>query len=902
MVEEECGDVFGTVRGRARDEVGMFGQAADNDVDAIMPAVSLEEAAHEVHGDGLPPIAELVVNGGEVWAGQIALGVSMMKRWKELNMGHGGVDFLGGLVVGSSREGIGNAVAFAGVGLQFKEPLTNYHERPMLLVLKNCSEVAPLLALAAENGSVVGADNESSIVFVLPTQPSFVGAPLPDIPENRRMIPLLVRCLSANVTYFASSSEVNKRVFQSYKVTDEGVPLALDFRNTSRTHLDVNIWFNETLTAFSFGQWPKRQLRLPRSLNAVTNAFLRWATNKSEVYAPMLYVKDMPKPETNLNLDISSGIGPLFFCWVLHLLLPVTVFNLVYEKEKNLRMMMKMHGLGDNAYWVISYGYFFVISILYNGLFLAAASAIRLNFFIRNDYSVQVVFFFLVANNIIALSFLITPLFSSVKTAMVVSYLYVFGMGLLGEFVIRNFWEDVTLTPWLLRCIQIVPAWAIYRGLLELGAYASIAKYEGSRGLSWDRMSEPYNGMDEVMYTLLVEWFVFLLLALYLDKVVVTGSGVKRHPLFFLKYFWRRWGDKGADGKRVPLMSLPGDAQQDVLEERAAVELALNDPKGYSIVCDHLRKVYPGVDGNPEKVAVRELSLAVRRGECFGMLGPNGAGKTTSINMMIGFLSPSSGNALIEGLSIDDDVDMIYSLMGVCPQHDLLWESLTAREHLWFFGRLKNLKGQELKDAVDASLKNVDLHHATVADRFAGKYSGGMKRRLSVAISLIGDPLVVYMDEPSTGLDPASRNNLWKVVKAAKKNRAIILTTHSMEEAEALCDRIGIVVDGEFQCIGAPKELTARYGGTFVFTISTPVSQEAEVQDLVISLSPNVRKIYGIGGTQKFEMPVGDVKIADVFARVEAAKKRLTIHAWGIANTTLEDVFIRVAKEAGNVM
>lgn len=337
----------------------------------------------------------------------------------------------------------------------------------------------------------------------------------------------------------------------------------------------------------------------------------------------------------------------------------------------------------------------------------------------------------------------------------------------------------------------------------------------------------------------------------------------------------------------------------DVIQERERVqELLLESSSNNAIICDNLRKIYPGRDGNPPKLAVKGVSLAVPHGECFGMLGPNGAGKTSFISMMIGLTEPSSGAAFVEGLDIRTRMDEIYTSMGVCPQHDLLWETLTGREHLLFYGRLKNLKDSVLLEAVDESLKSVNLYHGGVGDKPAGKYSGGMKRRLSVAISLIGNPKVVYMDEPSTGLDPASRNNLWNVVKQAKQDRAIILTTHSMEEAEVLCDRIGIFVDGSLQCIGNPKELKGRYGGSFVFTMTTSSDHDAEVERMVQNLSPNAQKIYHISGTQKFEIPKHEIRISDVFKAVEGAKKRFTVHAWGLADTTLEDVFIKVAREA----
>lgn len=157
------------------------------------------------------------------------------------------------------------------------------------------------------------------------------------------------------------------------------------------------------------------------------------------------------------------------------------------------------------------------------------------------------------------------------------------------------------------------------------------------------------------------------------------------------------------------------------------------------------------------------------------------------------------------------------------------------------------------------------------------------------------------MDEPSTGLDPASRYNLWSVIRESKQDRAIILTTHSMEEAEALCDRVGIFVNGELQCIGNAKELRHRFGGLYVLTITTPVNEEAEVIGLVKKLSKDTRKVYDLGGTQKFELPKAEVSVADVFMTVEQAKQRLHIQAWGLSDTTLEDVFIKVSKAGGVV-
>ncbi|KAK4350510.1 hypothetical protein RND71_029823 [Anisodus tanguticus] len=529
---------------------------------------------------------------------------------------------------------------------------------------------------------------------------------------------------------------------------------------------------------------------------SASNAYIQLLLGPS---ARMLFefVKEMPKPETELTLDFASLLGPLFFTWVVSQLFPVILIAQVYEKQQKLRIMMKMHGLGDGG-WII--------------------------------------------------------------------------------------------------VMELYPGFSLFRGFYEFSYYAFKGNYLGTDGMRWKDLSDEKNGMKEVLIIMLVQWLVLLFLAYYIDQIASSG----KDPLFFLlnsrkkpSHSIRKLGSGRQGSKVFVQMEKP-----DVAQERERVEQLLESSTNHGIICDNLKKVYPGKDGNPEKIAVKGLSLALSQRECFGMLGPNGAGKTTFINMMIGLIKPSSGTAYARGMDIHTDMNKIYTNMGVCPQHDLVWEILTGREHLLFYGRLKNLKGPELTQAVEESLKSVNLFHGGIADKQVGKYSGGMKRRLSVAISLIGDPKVVYMDEPSTGLDPSSRSNLWNVVKRAKQDRAIILTTHSMEEAEHLCDRLGIFVDGSLQCIGNPKELKARHGGSYVFTMTTSSDNEEEVEHMVRRLCPNAHKIYHISGTQKFELPKEEVRIADVFQAVEKAKSRFTVYAWGLADTTLEDVFIKVARTA----
>ncbi|KAA6409517.1 MAG: ABC transporter A family member 7, partial [Trebouxia sp. A1-2] len=667
---------------------------------------------------------------------------------------------------------------------------------------------------------------------------------------------------------------------------------AWDFRNTVAGQLQVDAYYNASKDP-NAGNASPLAVRVNQGLNLATNAFLRWSLG-AQYSAKLLAIMEMPKQETHLSLDFSSLLGPIFYCWLSQLLLPLLLVTLVYEKQHRLRIMMKMHGLGDSAYWIIQYTWFLFIYCCYIAILLLVGSAINLKFFRLTNYGLQIIFFFVWGNCLIAFAFLASIFFTNAKTANVVAFLWVFGTGLLNNLLMENYYKDHH--SWV-YVVELIPSFALYRALYEQAAYAFKATYQnGGHGLNFSDLHDYNNHWIYATCVCAVETVLAVVLAWYLEQVLASGTGVRRHPLFFLQ----RRKSKGGSGERAPKLNRPwfgwlhrqghahsqamppnkvvkvapsdtvvtGHAVRMVgpsalgnglqyklpdrglttpeasnLEPAAAVqdpEVALNmesadvqaerervstmtNFENECIVMRDLRKVYPSQDGNPEKQAVRNLTMAVERGECFGLLGPNGAGKTSAINMLVGLMEPSSGTATVEGLDIRSDMADIYAMMGVCPQHDLLWETLTGREHLLFYGRLKNLKGLQLQDAVMAALRSVNLLNGGVGNKQVQTYSGGMKRRLSVAISLMGNPAVVYLDEPSTvrntlspGLDPASRRNLWDVVKAAKRNRGIILTTHSMQEAEVLCDRLGIFVDGQLVCIGNPKELTARYGGYVV--------------------------------------------------------------------------------------
>ncbi|PON57305.1 ABC transporter A, ABCA [Parasponia andersonii] len=447
-----------------------------------------------------------------------------------------------------------------------------------------------------------------------------------------------IRCVQGLHLWRNSSSEINNELYKGYRKGNSErkineILAAYDFLNTNRNNFNVSIWYNSTYKNDS-GNVPIGLLRVPRSVNLASNAYLQYLQGPG-MKIEFEFVKEMPKHESRLRLDFSSILGTLFFTWVIIQLFPVVLTALVYEKQQNLRIMMKMHGLGDGPYWMISYAYFLTVSLIYTLCFVIFGSVVGLKFFTLNDYSIQFVFYFIYINLQISLAFLAAAMFSNVKTATVIGYICVFGTGLLGGFLFQFFVEDTSFPRGWVVAMELFPGFSLYRGLYEFAQYAFNGNYLGTDGMHWGDLSDSKNGMREVMIIMVVEWLMVLFVAYYVDQILSSGS--RKSPLFFLQSFRKKKGSSF----RAPSLQRQGSKvfvqmeKPDVIQERERVEQLLLEPNSsHGIICDNLKKVYPGRDGNPEKFAVRGLSLALPRGECFGMLGPNGAGKTSFINMV----------------------------------------------------------------------------------------------------------------------------------------------------------------------------------------------------------------------------------------------------------------------------
>lgn len=215
---------------------------------------------------------------------------------------------------------------------------------------------------------------------------------------------------------------------------------------------------------------------------------------------------------------------------------------------------------------------------------------------------------------------------------------------------------------------------------------------------------------------------------------------------------------------------------------------------------------------------VNSVSFTVRSQEIFGLLGPNGAGKTTTIRMLSTVLDPDDGDVTIGGHSVAKESDAVRRLIGVCPQELALYPELSATDNLVFFGRMAGLSGSEAKERAADVLERVGLTDR--AKDAVRKYSGGMKRRVNIAIALMSRPRLLFLDEPTVGIDPQSRNHIFDTVLALRsEGMSVLYTTHYMEEADRLCDRIGIMDEGQIIALGTPAELKAQIGDTDTTTL-----------------------------------------------------------------------------------
>jgi ABC-2 type transport system ATP-binding protein len=300
-----------------------------------------------------------------------------------------------------------------------------------------------------------------------------------------------------------------------------------------------------------------------------------------------------------------------------------------------------------------------------------------------------------------------------------------------------------------------------------------------------------------------------------------------------------------------------------------------------AIRCTNLKKTYPG---KPPVEAVRGIDLAVDEGECFGVLGPNGAGKTTTIEILEGLLEPTGGEVEVLGMTWREQGQGIRQRIGISLQETRFSDKLTVRETVTLF-RSFYPRGLEPLEAI----KRVGLEDKS--DAWIKHLSGGQRQRLAIAVALVGDPALLFLDEPTTGLDPHSRRRLWEIIgDCRRQGRTTLLTTHYMEEAERLCDRVAIVDHGRIIASGPPRELIARLGGHHVVEFSLACREGADQPAEFWSDLPSVVSC-------RHEAAAVHLSVTEPHRVLPALVERLEQRRWRLASlitrhASLDDVFV----------
>ncbi|KAI9329182.1 hypothetical protein BDR26DRAFT_872834 [Obelidium mucronatum] len=642
------------------------------------------------------------------------------------------------------------------------------------------------------------------------------------------------------------------------------------------------------------GNFPTAGKRLITMISQLDQVFLRGLLGSEFSGATITQgIRAFPQQvSTELVLPFGGLIGRILYPFGVSFLLPI--FTIIF-------IMMKLNGLKSWTYYLSHYVTFYILYTFSAAIFLIVGVKSNLTFFSQTQVGVLILLFFVWGHVQIVLAFLFSTLFSRSRIALVLVFLIVL-VGVIVSLVAERLFSNTTAPAGFF----IWPPFAFYRAL------TLINKASYSPGVRPYKISMLTQG-DEVrtcISFLAGEIFVYGAVAMYLSFVIPTefGKALDWHfpitlPIAKYQKMQRRKLNNGIDPlsetQLAQAMNLDESETQfedaDVKEEKARIEKG-EFPKDSPLVLSHMRKVYPSRGGLRPKFAVKDVSFAADLGTVFGLLGPNGAGKTTLISILTGLYPASFGNAILAGYDIRSDASDICQVMGICPQFDILWEDLTVEEHLYFYARLKGADSTNEREYVTKALENVSL--GSLGSRLTKRLSGGEKRRLSIAIALIGTPKVVFLDEPTTGLDPEVRRLIWNIVQTAKEGKTVVLTTHSMEEAEALCSRIGIMAKGTLRCIANSLRLKELYGSGFRVYFNTNPEDMVRACGWVETLLPaGFKKIDSFATMTSYEFPSASNIISNIFEKMELGKSPHGILDWGISQTSLEDVFVKIISD-----
>ncbi|KAM6965213.1 ATP-binding cassette sub-family A member 2 [Aplochiton taeniatus] len=648
-----------------------------------------------------------------------------------------------------------------------------------------------------------------------------------------------------------------------------------------------------------------------------------------DVVEPGNYVQMFPYPCYTRDdfLFVIEHMMPL--CMVISWVYSVAMMiqHIVAEKEHRLKEVMKMMGLNNVVHWVA----WFITGFVQLSISVTALTAILKygRVLLHSDPFIIWLFLTIYAIATIMFCFLVSVIYSKAKLASAcggiiyflsyVPYMYV---------AIREEVAHDKITAFE-KCIASLMSTTAF----GLGSkYFALYEVAGV-GIQWRTINQsPVEGDDFnlglSMMMLIIDASVYGVLTWYIEAVHPGMYGLPRPWYFPLqKSYWLGsgrvetwdWPWCGGGAARLSVME---EDQACAMEHRRSDEMrGIEEEPSHLplVVCiDKLTKVYK----TGSKLALNKLSLNLHENQVVSFLGHNGAGKTTTMSILTGLFPPTSGSATIYGHDIRTEMELIRQNLGMCPQHNVLFDKLSVEEHLWFYSRLKGMAEEDIRKEMDKMIEDLELsnkRHSLVQT-----LSGGMKRKLSVAIAFVGGSRAVILDEPTAGVDPYARRAIWDLILKYKQGRTILLSTHHMDEADLLGDRIAIISHGKLKCCGSPLFLKSTYGDGYKLTLVKkqsegrdqdsqplpPSSQspssslspcsEARVTQFIRQFVASCLLVSDSNTELSYVLPSEAVKkgcFERLFQALEQSLASLALTSFGVMDTTLEEVFLKVSEE-----
>ncbi|PAA80697.1 hypothetical protein BOX15_Mlig019968g3 [Macrostomum lignano] len=609
------------------------------------------------------------------------------------------------------------------------------------------------------------------------------------------------------------------------------------------------------------------------------------------MFPSVCYMDDTFAKVTNAFLPML-----LIFTWIFNV--SVLVNAIVYEKETRLKEMMKIMGLSDGVHWVSWFITSFAIMLVSGTLItvmLKAGQIIGLS-------NPGLLFLFIVsfAVSTICEAFFISIFFSNASVAAAVAAV-AYIVGYVIYLVVIQFTSTMRQAHFIVSFLIPQIAFGIGSEIISNWELAVIG-LQANNFFSAPLWSEELS-FFLVILMLWVDSAILMLLTWYLEKLFPGPYGVPKPWYFpFLHSFW--FGNTSKHGVSDSSLAFSNGKVESVsVDSNESSKQHFEDEPAnlkVGVAIRNLSKIYrPGCFSCRRQTepltAVDDLSYNFFENQITSFLGHNGAGKSTTMSILTGLFLPTSGTAFIGGYDIRTEMDQIRRHLGLCPQYNVLFDTLTVEDHIYFYGMLKGLSRAELNVQIDFLAADVGLEKKR--HEICGNLSGGMKRRLSVALAFIGGSKVVVLDEPTAGVDPHARRSIWDVLAKYRQGRTIILTTHHMDEAEILGDRICVINKGRLVCSGSPMFLKKEFGEGYTLTLvkASPDCELDVVLNSVQSEVPEANLAECTSSEINIRLPYSSVPLfADLFETLDEIPLQLGISSYGIEDSSLEEIFLAV--------